>query len=158
MPNDRDLSSAGKPMRTYIPRHPTVLRDLTRVFNSGAGRKIRSECRGISAAARSYGGVMASAARIKSLRYKQQHREPWRKHQSLAFELRGPCAYSCCPGQGIQRIKKRDTNMRCEECSELLGRNIFLCNGTHGLLPGEKKKYVVINCHEEYHRKLFNKK
>ena len=150
------LCSVGEPMRSRLPRHPPVLRDLSRVFNSGVGRKIRSDARGICQLAKDASGVMARAMRVKTLRYKQAHREGWRVHQSMACERRGYCAYECCPGQGVKRLRQRETNMRCEQCSETLGEDVFLCNGTLGRNPDGT--WIVINCHAAYHRCLHNKK
>lgn len=67
------LFSIGEPMCSFIPKHPPVLRDLTRVFNSGSGRKIRSDARGISTFIKNASGVMSEVAKMKTLRYKQQH-------------------------------------------------------------------------------------
>jgi len=97
------LCTVGQPMRSYIPRHPAILRDLSRVYHSGVGRKIRSDAKGICAVAKRASGVMARAARLRSLRYKQTHRETWRVHQSKACERRGYCECASCPGQGQQR-------------------------------------------------------
>ena len=67
------LCTCGESMRSYVPRHPTVLRDLSRVFNSGAGRRFKNTVTGIT-----HGPAMTKVARIRTLRYKQQHRSPWR--------------------------------------------------------------------------------
>ena len=152
------LCTLGESMRSYVPRHPSILRDLSRVFASGAGRKIRSDARGIARGPVTAAAIMAKVARAKCLRYKQQHRSPWRQHQSMACERRGYCENTECPGQGQARWRARETNMRCEECSEMLGRNVFLCNGTRGLVDGEVRKWKVICCHQEYHDSLFSKK
>ena len=48
--------------------------------------------------------------------------------------------------------------MRCEECSEMLQKDVFLCNGTAGKVPGEKNKWIVINCHEAFHKAMFDNK
>ena len=152
------LCTVGESMRTYVPRHPAILRDLTRVFNSGVGRKIRSCARGICESVKRAGAVMSRAARVKTLRYKQQHREVWRIHQSVACERRGPCWCVTCPGQGKLRLKQKDTNMRCEQCSEMMQRDVFLCNKTAGKVPGEKNKWIVINCHEAFHKAMSCKK
>ena len=120
------LCAVGEPMRTHVPRHPSILRDLTRVFNSGAGRKIRTDALGICDSVKRAGAVMAKASLVKTLRYKQQHREVWRVHQSVACKSRGYCQNPTCPGQGKQRLRKRETNMRREECSVLFRRDMFL--------------------------------
>ena len=146
------LCTLGEPMRSYVPRHPAVLRDLSRVFNSGAGRKIKKNVTGITR-----GPVMSRVARMKSLRHKQQHRSPWRQHQSMACERRGYCDNDACPGQGQQYRRPCKTNMHCEECSEMFGRDVFLCNGTKGKVEGSNNRWNVVCCHKEYHDSLFSK-
>ena len=74
------LCAVGEPMRAQIPRHPSVRRDLSRVFHSGTGRKVRSDARGVCEHAKKVGELFARAVRINSLRYKQAHREQWRVH------------------------------------------------------------------------------
>ena len=48
--------------------------------------------------------------------------------------------------------------MQCEQCSEMLGRDVFLCNGTVGKVRGKKDEWKVVRCHEAYHNAVFNKK
>ena len=147
------LCTCGESMRSYVPRHPTILRDLSRVFNSGAGRKFKNTVTGITR-----GPAMTKVARIRTLRYKQQHRSPWRQHQNMACERRGYCENVDCPGNGNVVWRTRQTNMRCEECSEILGRDVFLCNGTIGKVEGSKNRWKVVCCHKEYHEYMFDKK
>lgn len=146
---------AGESMWKYVPRHLAILCDLTCVFNSGVGWKIRSDARGISDSAKRASGVMARVARVRSLRYKQAHRLSWRKHQSKACERRGYCECHSCPGQGVQRWRPRETNiMRCEECSEMPGRDVFCATGSRDVsserrINGESSiamKLTIIPC------------
>ena len=80
------LCTRGEFMRSYVPRHPTVLRDLSRVFNSGVGRKFKKTVTGITR-----GPAIAKVTRLRTLRYKQQYRLPWQQHQNMACERRGCC-------------------------------------------------------------------
>ena len=75
----------------------------------------------------------------------------------MACERRGYCENEDCPGQGQKRWKRCETNMRCEECSEMLGRDVFLCNGTKGLVDGDKKKWKVVCCHKVFHESMYSK-
>ena len=152
------LCTCGEPMRRYIPRHPASLCDFTRVFNSGAGRKVCTDAKGVCLAAANAASVMAQVALVKTLRYTQAHRSSWRQHQSKTCEQLGYCESCDCPGQGIKRWRPRETNMRCEECSEMLGRDVFLCNGTAGLVDGGERRWKVLHCHEEFHNSMCNKK
>ena len=80
------LCTLGEPMRSYVPRHPAILRDLTQVFNSGTGRKFKKSVTEVTRSP-----VMAKVARMRSLRYKQQSHLSWRRHQNMACERRGYC-------------------------------------------------------------------
>jgi hypothetical protein len=171
-----DLCQRGPSMRERSFSHPPIFRKMSQLHNSGVGRKVRSDANGIVAAAGSsvteVRGMIAAAglsssrmiraiSSIKALWYTQQKRSPWRHHQSVAFEKRGRCAYNKCPGIADSKSKVPrcyETNMRCEECTVLLGRDIFLCNGTKGLVEGEKRTWKVCLCHVEYHKLMFNNK
>ena len=152
------LCQRGPPMRSLSFSHPPWVRDISRVFNNGVGRKVRSDAHGIVVAAGSSASkVIAALSSLKALRFTQQKRSPWRHHQNLACERRGRCAYSRCPGIVGSKLKNGyDINMRCEECSALLNKDVFLCNGTKGLVEGEKRTWKVCLCHVEYHKLMFN--
>ena len=81
----------------------------------------------------------------------------WSHHQNLACEKRGKCDYENCPRRLAGKRQGYDTNMRCEECSVLEGRDVFLCNGTKGKVEGSKNKWEVCLCHVRYHNQKFGK-
>ena len=155
-----ELCRRGPPLRTYVPRHPAILRDLSRVYQSGFGRRVRIDCRGVGDEVPSEGpSVMARVAWMKSVQREKTRRSPWRVHQSTACERRGRCEYDCCPGWVYSVAKERrayQTNMVCEECSEFLGRDVFLCNGTKGKVEGETNLWHVCNCHKKFHEQIFD--
>jgi hypothetical protein len=72
----------------------------------------------------------------------------------MASSKRGKCFWVHCPGPTASAANKKprtyETSMRCEECSAMLEKNVFLCNDT--------KKGVPILCHQAYHKKYHNKK
>ncbi len=148
------LLQRGDSMRTYRPEHPKFSRDLTNVFDFGTGRKIRTDAKGIVACGtRGRGAVEAPQQRMRELRNKQK-KSAWRIHQSMASSKRGRCCWVHCPGLTASAANKKprtyETSMRCEECSAMLEKNVFLCNDT--------KKGVPILCHQAYHKKYHNKK
>ncbi|KAL3764005.1 hypothetical protein ACHAW5_000044 [Stephanodiscus triporus] len=62
----------------------------------------------------------------------QQHKSPWRIHQSEPVENYGRCYWDDCPGKKSTTAKRPESNkthMRCKECGTCLGKNVFLCNG-----------------------------
>ena len=166
------LTQWGLPTQTQQFLHPPIIRDMTRLFDTNLGRKRRSDVRGtidagvhtvstVTAAASSASRTRRAISSLKALRFTQQKRLSWRQHQSIAYEKRGRCAYSGCPGLSSGKSKeprKWDTNMRCEECSVIDGYDVFLCNGTKGLVKGEKKTWKVCTCHIEYHKARYNNK
>ena len=96
---------------------------------------------------------------MKRLEREKTKRSPWRVHQSAVCKRRGRCEYECCPGWVFSSAKEQrayKTNMRCEECSEFLGRDVFLCNGTKGKVEGETNKWNVCNCHRKFHQQIFD--
>ena len=166
------LTQRGLPMRQVRFPHPPIIRDMTRLFDNNLGIKRRSDARGtmdagvstvsaVTAAASSASRTRRAISSLKALRFTQQKRSSWRHHQSIAYEKRGRCAYAGCPGLSSGKSKeprKWDTNMRCEECSAIDGYDVFLCNGTKGLVEGVKKTWKVCTCHIEYHNARYNNK
>ena len=165
------LCRLGPNLKTHIPRHPLWLRDLTRVYHSTFGRQVRSDCRGVHTAIVPYTrtangpgpSVMASVARLnkRKVREEWQKRSPWRHHQSRACPRRDYCNYEHCPGlqaSKAKRPRKYKTHMRCEECSEMLGYDWFLCNDVKGRVEGQSEEWNVVNCHHAFHSLFFNNK
>ena len=137
-------------MRLQRAEHPWHSRDLTNVFESGVGRKVRSDAQGV---------IARSGRKPQSLLYRiyallnRQKKAPWRRHQSLAYHQKGRCAWEGCVGKKKSKAKvprSHQTCMRCEECSALRNKNVFFCNDT--------KKGVPVLCHIAYHNKYHNKK
>ena len=52
------------------------------------------------------------------------------------------------PGHGGRYGRDRGRDCDCEECTEMAGREIFLCN--------EVKSGEVCNCHRAYHEMMFD--
>ena len=140
----------GQSMRLQEAEHPLHSRDLTNVFESRSGRKIRSDAQGSIARSGKKPNILLRG--LRALRNRQK-KAPWRTHQNLAHHRKGRCAWEGCPGKKVstaERPRSYDTTMRCEECSALLGKDMFFCNNT--------KKGVTVHCHETYHIKYCNKK
>ena len=156
------LCHRGPPMREQA--FFTRLRFAIWVFSiltCKFGQKIRFDARGVMGSAGSSvseasnmiaaAGTLASrrartASSAKPLWFTQQKRSPQRQHQSLTYEKRGLCAYKGCPGTVASKRKypqSYETNMRCKECSLLLDKDIFLCNGRKGLAEDEKRIWKV---------------
>ena len=149
-------------MRTYAFYHPPPLRDMSHVFNTGIGRKVRSSAaRIVVQASSAVETVVAGFASIRDFRKMQQKRSLWRHHQSVPCTSRGHCDWDGCPGlvkSSADRQRKTKTNMICEECSLLAGENIFLCNGIKEKIDGKKERWHTQNCHQAYHNSKFNNK
>ena len=143
----------GETMRKHKAEHPSIFRDLTKVFDLGRGRKIRSDAKGIvaSAAGRQRNLVIACLGKLRM----KQRKSPWRQHQSLPTLQRGYCCWEGCPGiaagkeKGNKRVRSHRTAMRCEECSAAKGKDVFLCN--------DVKFGALVMCHTAYHNKHHNK-
>ena len=150
-----------------------------REFSSNNEQKIRSDAKGIDQEADISEGAagidpeeggtaaddadtpatkaMAKATSLKTLRLKQQKRSPWRHHQSLAFVKRGKCVFKNSPRRIAGKSHGYDTFMRCEECSALEGRDVYLCNGTKGKKKGSTTRWEVCLCHVGYNNEKFGK-
>ena len=66
----------------------------------------------------------------------------------------GHCNYKNCHGAhkiANQRIRGCKTKMRCEECSKMKGRDVWLCNKT-AKVNGTYKPSL---CHTKYQKKHF---
>ena len=76
-------------MRKHKAEHPSIFRDLTKVFDSGRGRKIRSDAKDIvaSAAGLQQNHVIACLGKLRM----KQRKLPWKQHQSLPTLQRGLC-------------------------------------------------------------------
>ena len=143
------LMQRGESVRVQEPEHPQFTRDLTSVFDTGSGRRVRSDAKGVVASSTAQPRI---SKRVAALRQKQK-RLPWRKHQSVAYHMRGRCHYSRCPAtktSAAERKRSYLTFMRCEECSAVAGKDMFFCNDT------KSKKPCL--CHLAYHTKYHAKK
>ena len=133
------LIQRGLPMRTRRFANPPIIRDMTRRFDINLGIKRRSDAHGImdagvstisavTAAASSASRTVKAILSLNALCFTQQKRSPWRQHHSIAYEKRGRCIYTGCPGlstTNTQRSRKSFTSMRCEECSASDGYDTF---------------------------------
>ena len=145
-----DLMQCGAPVQSLKPEHPEHVRDLTHPFDYGTGRKLRSDTQGKVAST----GLRPPPVpkRISTLK-KRQKKSTWRRHQSKAHTIYGKCAWRGCPGKKCSKAKRPrryDTFMRCEECSAIAKKDVFLCN--------DHKKGTAVHCHEAFHTKYHNKK
>ena len=80
----------------------------------------------------------------------QQASNDWRLHQSVCHKGQHAMRCECnkCPGiELIMRKGTSDARMMCEECSEIDGRPVFLCN--------EWKRGRACRCHLDYHAQRF---
>ena len=147
------LMQRGEIVRKQKAEHPIPSRDMTNVFDHGTGRTLRSDAHGVVAkCGQRAPGISLYLGRLRSW----QKKAPWRKHQSVAYHTRGKCAWIGCPGKKRSKVNKEkrsrsyDTFMRCEECSAMLGKDMFFCNNTKGGKP--------CVCHLDYHNKYHNTK
>ena len=88
--------------------------------------------------------------------FKEQLKEqPWRSHQSVSMPKKEGkyCMYEHCAGRkGSQQVKRKRrgyrTKHRCEECSIITGKDLWLCNNTK-TTGGIYKSH---HCHLKYHK------
>ena len=105
----------GETMRKQKAEHPSIFHDLGKVFDSGRGRKMRSDAKGIVASA----GCQAGAGRtgiiacLTSL-LTRQRKSPWRHHQSLPTLTRGYCCWEGCPAIAAGKAKRKIDRVRIE--------------------------------------------
>ena len=142
------LMQKGEPMRQRATTHPHPVRNLSLgVFDTGSGRKIRSDAKG--RCLRYHGHAQNQSKNNLSLKNlkRKQRTHPWCTHQSIAFETRNHCSFKGCPGlkssKDALRPRGTKTFMRCQECSAEQGTNVFFCNDT------SKGKPQL--CHYRYH-------
>mmetsp|Transcript_29715 Transcript_29715/g.54805 ORF Transcript_29715/g.54805 Transcript_29715/m.54805 type:complete len:295 (+) Transcript_29715:1717-2601(+) len=115
----------GVSMRLQRAEHPWHSRDLTNVFESGVGRKVRSDAQGTIA--RSGPKLQSILKKIYAL-VNRQKKARWHRHRSLAYHKYGKCAWEGCVGlkkSKAKRPRNYDTYMRCDECSALRGKDMF---------------------------------
>jgi hypothetical protein len=141
----------GESMRERKPDHPQPVRDLTGIFDTGSGRKMRSDAKGDRGDSVGTRAGLAVPKSIRRLRMKQR-KNPWCTHQSVAFKKKGRCGFENCPNMkkalnGRKRKRGFDGFMRCVECSVLKGKNVYFCNTT--------KRGTPVVCHWRYHTKHF---
>jgi hypothetical protein len=143
------LMQSGDDMRVREAGHPLYTRDMTNVFDLGTGQAVRSDAKGVMADKHERPQVLKRLAILQ----KQQKKAHWRMHQSVAGKEKGRCCWKNCEGLKASKAacpRRPETHMRCEECSALLGKNIFLCNGY--------KAGKVYSCHLQYHSKYHTQK
>ena len=133
-------------MRKQRPEHPSAVRCMKNVHDTGYGRKKRADAKGFVAVGRT---AVKASTKLSTLR-NQQKANPWRTHQSVAHTTRrGRCGYAQCRGNVVGpngRQRRRMTSMHCEECTAEDGVNIkYFCNSmnTGG----------VRACHMKHHNK-----
>ena len=145
------LMQRGSSMRQQAPEPAAASRSLVNVFDTGSGRKVRSDNKTMVARGTPGPETSATTCRLRQLRWKQA-RAPWRVHQSVPCDKQGKCDWENCPGRKrthVARARGRDTYKICEECSAMAGnRKVYLCN--------ERYKGSALSCHLAYHQKYFN--
>ena len=136
-------------MRKQAPEHPSPVRDLRNVHDSGSRRKKRKDAKGEVSAERSPPIMQVlDSTKLSKLKGRQKH-NPWRQHQSLSASVSGRCQWPKCPGfiaakeRNWKRARRRMTPRYCEECTAHYGKYIFLCNT---IFKGDK-----VMCHVKYH-------
>ena len=141
------LFQSGPKVCIQAAKHPKHSRYLTNVFDYGTGWGICLDA----------AGEVAKPATEKHLITKrlsflktQQKKAPWQRHQSFANGNRGIFCWSQCPGKERDRGEEShkipyDTFMLYEECSDVLGEDMYFCNGN--------KSGKSLNCHLAYHNK-----
>jgi len=143
-----DLCQQGTALRTHAANHPAHLQDTDQVEGFLSGTKI-SRDRKFAVALMPL--KLMNMILQSNILEQQKKKQPWRVHQSLAFEHQGKCCWPKCPGlmKGESKRKRSyNTFMRCEECSATSGLNIFLCLDT--------KNGVPVCCHVAYHKRHHN--
>ena len=163
-------------MRTRPPEDaPGGVKDMT----SPTGRKIRRDKLGEYVCHTPQGRTHAETPRGATTRSTDERRarlrfkrlletQPWRTHQSTSIAVKQGfyCMYEHCPGATsaprVGRVdKKRQrggyrTKHRCEECSVMSGRPLWLCNSTKMKTMQQTDtvdKYQSLTCHMKYHIK-----
>ena len=77
------LLQRGSKMRTRAPEHPSPVRDLRNVHDTGCGKRKRSDAKGVTTRSKARAPPVED---VSSMLYKlrnQQKKHPWRKHQSV---------------------------------------------------------------------------
>ncbi|KAL7529127.1 hypothetical protein ACHAWF_002847 [Thalassiosira exigua] len=106
----------------HMQRGPSIF-----VFDSGSGRKVRSDAQGTIARNHTVQRRNRPSARLAQM----LRANPWRRHQSTACAKWGRCSYAGCPGWQASNAKVKrshDTFMTCEECSLEKGKTVYFCN------------------------------
>ena len=143
-------------MRTRAPDHPSQVRDMVCVYDTGCGKRKRSDAKGVTTRSMTAPVVEYISTKLYKLR-NHQNKHPRRKHQFVHHKERDCCCWKLFPGiaksitEGAKRSHPSTTAMHCEECSAHKGKTIYHCNSN-------KKKGGSIYCHIKYHNKIPCKK
>ena len=137
-------------MRERACSHPSPIRDLTTIFDTGSGNKVHSDAKGEVATS----GCVRNQSRVPSalatLRRKQRT-QPWMTHQSVVQEKKSRCSFVHCPSRlnsTAKRARGADTYMKCIECSAIKGKDVYFCNNRIKKNGGQP-----CLCHFRYHMK-----
>ena len=137
-------------MRQRAAEHPSAVRCMRNVHDTGYGKKKRTDAKGVVSVGRVPAKGTSSISKLRN----QQKANPWRTHMSVAHTTRrGRCAYTLCKGNPVgpnKRQRRRMTSMHCEECTAEHGSFKYFCNGTNNGIQRE--------CHTKYHSKYKCKK
>ena len=133
-------------MRQRAAEHPSPVKCMRNVHDTGYGKKKRSDAKGIVCVGRTIAKVSTKLSTLRN----QQKANPWRTHMSVAHTTkRGRCGYALCKANPVgpnKRQRRRMTCMLCEECTAEDGAIKYFCNGMNR------------DCHIKHHNKYKCKK
>ena len=84
------LLQRGSKMRTRTPDHPSPVRDMACVYDTGCGRRKMLDAKGVTTRTRARVPVKYVNTKLYKLR-NEQKANPWRKYQSVFHKVRGQC-------------------------------------------------------------------
>ena len=138
-------------MRKQMPEHPSPVRDLRNIYDSGFGRKKRKD--GMHWEISQIRLIVRSTKLSQKLR-NQQKKNSWHIHQSISSTpKRGRRQWGKCTDLDASKAKwwtwshPKVMPMYCDECTECLGQYVFLCNNS----LGDKNILCHIKYHNQYH-------
>ena len=143
----------GSKMRKRAPSHPSPVRDMTSVYDTGCGKRKRFDAKGITTMSMTRAPpVEVVSSKLYKLK-NQQKANTWRIHQSVQHKELGRCKWDKCPAKKIpdpKRGRPKATYMHCKECTAVLRKVMYLCNNKIG---GD-----IAFCHIKHHNKFQCKK
>ena len=134
-------------MRIRAPSHPSPISDMRCIYNTGCGKRKRSDAKGITTTAPRAAPVEDIRSKLHKLR-NQQEKHPWRSHQSVEHKELGCWKWDMCPAKrslDTKRDRLKATCMNCEECTAEFEKVMYFCNNRLIKYPPSVTSSITIN-------------